>query len=141
MTQHSGDPPEPVPAETSGIPEKEELLALRRERDELVLERDRIQGELTAVRRRQAIQELAGKHGFSDPDYLDFLLTREKIAPEDDGVAGFMTGLQERSPKLFRIALHPGAPKPAPRTPAASERTDRNAELIRQLESAPDFSR
>ena len=48
-----------------------------------------------------------------------------------------MEDLKTRSPKLFRVDLQPGAPVPA----AQSQQDilpDRNTELMRRLENAPE---
>ena len=115
----------------------DELESLRRERDELCAERDRIRNELAALRRGAQVRELAGEHGFSDPEYLDYLLERHALEPDAPEAGEFMSELKNRSPKLFRVDLHPGAPVPAaPSAPAGLP--DRHAELIRQLENAPE---
>lgn len=135
----------PAPAGTA--PPEDALTALQRERDllaaerdQLTADRDRIQGELTAIRRSAKVRELAGQHGFTDPDYLDYLLEKRALAPDDGKTESFINELKNRSPKLFRIDLQPGAPVPA--IPAVPEfLPDRNAELIRQLENAPEPTR
>ena len=135
----------PAPAGTA--PPEDALTAVQRERDllaaerdQLTADRDRIQGELTAIRRSTKVRELAGQHGFTDPDYLDYLLEKRSLAPEDAETENFISDLKNRLPKLFRIDLQPGAPVPA--VPAAAEiLPDRNAELIRRLENAPEPTR
>ena len=135
------------PAAAGAAPPDDVLAALRQERDQLAVERDqltaerdRIQGELTAIRRSARVRTLAEQHGFTDPDYLDYLLDKRSIAPDDAGAGQFMDELKSRSPKLFRVELQPGAP-----VPAIQDRQeimpDRNAELMRRLENAPDSNR
>ena len=114
-----------------------ELEALRRERDELCAERDRIRDELAALRRGSQVRNLAETHGFADPEYLDYLLERRALEPDAPETGEFMSELKMRSPKLFRVELHPGAPVPAPQNPPAGP-PDRHAELIRRLENAPE---
>ncbi|MBO5688533.1 MAG: hypothetical protein J6S73_01290 [Lentisphaeria bacterium] len=135
----------PAPAGTA--PPDETLATLKQERDRLVserdqltAERDRIQGELTAIRRSSQVRELADRHGFTDPEYLDYLLEKRSLAPDDAGTGSFISDLKNRSPKLFRVDLQPGAPAPAAPA-AASGPPDRNAELIRRLENAPESTR
>ncbi len=117
--------------------ERDQLAA---ERDQLAAERDRIQGELTAIRRSTQVHALADQHGFTDPDYLDYLLDKRSIAPDDAGAGQFMDELKNRSPKLFRVDLQPGAPAPAVQE-HQEILPDRNAELMRRLENAPDSHR
>ena len=125
-------------AESPPAPEPvAELEALRRERDELCAERDRIQSELDALRRGTRVRSLAEEHGFADPEYLDFLLGRRELEPDAPETGEFMAELKARSPKLFRVDLRPGAPVPAPQNAPAGP-ADRHAELIRRLENAPE---
>ena len=132
------DPPDnqaPV-QETTGEPE---LETLRKERDSLAGERDRLQQELQQLRRNRAVQELASHCGFTDPEYLDYLLLRRSADPESPEAETLIRELQERSPKLFRVPLHPGAPTPPAGTATPPPGTDdRHAALIRQLENAPE---
>lgn len=114
-----------------------ELEALRRERDELCAERDRIRNELAALRRGSRVKSLAEEHGFADPEYLDYLLERRALEPDAPETGEFMAELKSRSPKLFRVDLRPGAPVPVPQSAPAGP-ADRHAELIRQLENAPE---
>ena len=51
-----------------------------------------------------------------------------------------MDELKNRTPKLFRVDLLPGAPSPAPQE-RQEIMPDRNAELIRRLENAPESNR
>ena len=126
-------------AESPPAPEHApELEALRRERDELCAERDRIRDELAALRRGTQVRTLAEAHGFADPEYLDYLLERRSLAPDAPEAEDFMSELKDRSPKLFRVELHPGAPVPAPQDAASAGPADRHAELIRRLENAPE---
>lgn len=126
------------PAQSGAAPPQDALETLRLERDQLAAERDSIRAELAGLRRSARIRELAEQHGFTDPDYLDYLLDKKAMAPDDADTASFMADLKNKSPKLFRISLQPGAPVPAA-PPAAQDRLpDRNAELIRRLENAPD---
>lgn len=125
-------------AESPPAPEPvAELEALRRERDELCAERDRIRNELDALRRGTRVRSLAAEHGFADPEYLDFLLDRRALEPDAPETEEFMAELKNRSPKLFRVELRPGAPVPAPQS-VPSGPGDRHEELIRQLENAPE---
>lgn len=142
MTMES---PPPAPAGTA--PPEDAFAALQQERDQLAAERDqltaerdRIQSELAAIRRSTRVRALAEEHGFTDPDYLDYLLDKRSLAPEDEQAGELIRSLKNSSPKLFRIDLQPGAPAPA--VPAAPEiMPDRNAELIRRLENAPESNR
>ena len=132
------------PAAAGTAPPEDAFAALRQERDllaaekeQLTAERDRIQGELSAIRRSNQVRSLAEQHGFTDPDYLDYLLDKRALAPEDAGTHSFMEDLKTRSPKLFRVDLQPGAPVPAAQS-QQDIRPDRNTELMRRLENAPE---
>ena len=58
---------------------------------------------------RQNVTELACKHNFTDPQYLEYLTARSGVALEDpDKVKEFMDALKETSPKLFKLELRPG---------------------------------
>ena len=134
------DPPE-TPQNAAPAGAEPELEILRKERDSLASERDRIQEELNRLRRSQAVRKLAEDCGFTDPDYLDYLLERRQADPAGPEAVKVISDLQNRSPKLFRVALHPGAPHPPPGTPQTAHfagTAGRHEELVRRLENAPD---
>ncbi|MFA6102385.1 MAG: hypothetical protein WCV67_10980 [Victivallaceae bacterium] len=86
-----------------------ELNRLRGSLQALSTERDSARQELDSMKFRQNVTELACKHNFTDPQYLEYLTARSGVALEDpDKVKEFMDALKETSPKLFKLELRPG---------------------------------
>ena len=86
-----------------------ELNRLRGSLQTLSTERDSARQELDSMKFRQNVTELACKHNFTDPQYLEYLTARSGVALEDpDKVKEFMDALKETSPKLFKLELRPG---------------------------------
>ena len=86
-----------------------ELNRLRGSLQTLSTERDSARQELDSMKFRQNVTELACKHNFTDPQYLEYLTARSGVALEDpDKVKEFMDTLKETSPKLFKLELRPG---------------------------------
>ena len=54
-----------------------------------------------------AVRKLAAEHKFLDPDYLKYLVGRDKIDPAKDGKT-FMEGLKKSAPKYFDAEVNPG---------------------------------
>ncbi len=113
----------PLPEPDSGAPappaEPDPRLA------ELIAERDAARQELEQLRLRHQARDLAREYRFADPEYLEYLCRREQPDLESEtGRTAFMETLRQRSPRLFRLQLEPGAPPalppasalPAPRT-------------------------
>lgn len=95
-----------------------ELSRLRENLKATGAERDAAQQELARVGFRRRVEHLAQEHGFSDPDYLEYLCGRERIDPElKEAVEPFLKNLRESSPRFFKLDLAPGAPAIPP--PAA----------------------
>jgi len=86
-----------------------ELNRLRGSLQTLSTERDSARQELDSMKFRQNVTELACRHNFTDPQYLEYLTARSGVALEDpDKVKEFMDTLKETSPKLFKLELRPG---------------------------------
>lgn len=114
-----------------------ELEKLRESLKNADAERDAAKQELARIGFRSRIDRIAQEHGFADADYLEYLYTRNHIDPEsEESVDSFMKSLRERSPRLFRIDLAPGAPEipPVPsRVPAAGYGSAGIASLLAEL--------
>jgi len=73
-------------------------------------ERDSANGELRRLKRQNCLNDLAGKHGFCDVEYLDFVLDKHNIELEDtEKVNEFMQQLRQNNPRNFVLPLQPGA--------------------------------
>lgn len=123
--------------------ESPELPALREQLQAAEQERDTARHELEELRFGYRVTELAGRCGFTDPEYLKYLFSRKGISPDQSEAAEtYLAELKEQSPKLFRLDLRPGAgplPAPAPGNGSAAG-THPADELARRLESAPEIT-
>ena len=108
--------------ENRQLPEQERF---RRELAEVTAERDNAAGELRQLKRRNAVAELARQHRFNDPDYLDYLLERRGIAPDDPrNTEDFLRKFRGEQPRFFDVELKSGAgsrPGVGSNTPLVSE--------------------
>lgn len=85
------------------------LSALQKQVNELTKERDEAKASLAKSERTSAIGKIAGKHNFSDPDYLDYLANSKEIDLNDESaVAGFMKELGNSRPELFKSSAKSG---------------------------------
>jgi len=99
-----------------------ELSRLRETLKAAGAERDAAKQELARIGFRRRIERIAQEHGFSDPDYLEYLCGRDRVDPESaEAVEPFLKNLRESSPRFFKLDLAPGAPE-LPPPPAKAER-------------------
>jgi len=120
-----------------------ELNRLRGNLQTLSTERDSARQELDSVKFRQNITELACKHNFSDPLYLEYLAAKNGIPLEDtEKVKGFMDSLKETSPKLFKLELRPGGGSNPDSGTGTSGFLSAKAEgdVTKMLQNAPEVS-
>jgi len=114
---------------------KSSCAALRQERDQAA-------GELAAMRKRQAVEKLAGQSNFADTDYLAFKLEQSGIAPDDAAAAQFIDGLKKECPRMFAVDIAPGSAAAGATAPGGEENssvfTAPTDELVRRLEFAPE---
>lgn len=60
--------------------------------------------ELNSMKRKASISDLAAKHNFTDPEFLDFKASSSKLDLVDEAkVKEFMDGLKTASPKMFKV--------------------------------------
>lgn len=86
-----------------------ELVKLQEQVADLTRERDEAKTNFEKSERTAKIATLAGKHNFSDPDYLDYLAASHNIDLNDEiAAAGFMKELGKNSPHLFKSTAKPG---------------------------------
>lgn len=127
--------------DADAVPEVE-LAGLREQARTAETERDAARRELGELRFTQQVRELAGRSGFTDPDYLGYLLGRKGLSPEAGAeTEAFIAELKGQCPKLFRLELKSGAgtlPPLAAAMPAAGFGSPAD-ELTRLLESAPEI--
>jgi len=106
-------------------------------------ERDNVAGELEKLRRHNAIKSLAAQYGFTDPEYLDFVLQKNQIAPDKSELAdSFMQEFRKSNPRYFALPVKPGSgsrPGNAPVHGAASAVSCRMDALEELLSSAPEI--
>lgn len=82
---------------------EKELVKLKQQVVDLTKDRDEARSSLAKSERTAKISALAAKHGFVDPDYLDFLSASKQIDLNDEGAAsGFVTELSKSRPELFK---------------------------------------
>lgn len=98
-----------------------ELAKLRETLKNVGAERDAAKQEIARIGFRSRVDRIAQEQGFSDADYLEYLCTQNHINPESaEAIDPFMKSLRERSPRLFRVDLTPGAPELPPVPPSVS---------------------
>ena len=94
-------------AEKAELNEKERLeldiAALSKERDELKISRDRLL-------RQQSVRELAGRTNFSDPEYLDYLASKDGVDLNDaDLCEKFIEKIRREKPHSFGASVKSGS--------------------------------
>jgi len=104
--------------ENKGLPEVEklkkemgkELEKLKKQLSDELTAKEAAAGELNSLKRKASISELAAKHNFTDPEFLDFKVSTAKLDLGDEAkVAEFMNSLKTASPKMFKVDGKPGA--------------------------------
>lgn len=117
---------------------EEKLADLRREKDSL-------QQELEALRRRQHMEKLCAQLHCTDPDYLEFRARQSRIDPGDEAaMREFAAELARHSPGCFTAPIAPGSSAGTPPASApASGGTegypcDRIGALAASIGEAPD---
>lgn len=117
-----------------------EIEQVRCELQQTAAERDQAAGELKQLKRDNMLKKLAENHGFSDLDYLDFILQKNNIDPADDAPCNdFMQKLKTTHPRYFISPVKSGSgsrPGNAP-MPVSSSRGRMEA-LEMMLTSAPE---
>jgi hypothetical protein len=97
-------------------------------------ERDSASKELGSLKFSSAVSKVAGKHKFSDPEYLGYLVQSKDLNLEDEeAVSAFMKELEGNSPNLFKSEVKPGGGTP-PATPPnqGGNKQDRVNELLKK---------
>lgn len=94
-------------AEREKLSEKEQLeLDIR----SVTLERDQLRESRDRLLRSQMVRELAGKHRFSDPDYLDYLAAKESVDLNDpEACSDFIERMRLAKPESFETTLKSGS--------------------------------
>jgi len=88
---------------------EKELAKLKQQNATLLSEKELAAGELNSMKRKASISELAAKHNFTDPEFLDFKASSSKLDLADEAkVKEFMDGLKTASPKMFKVDANPG---------------------------------
>lgn len=86
-----------------------ELSKLKQQNQTLISEKELTAGELATIKRKASISDLAAKHNFTDPEFLDFKASSSKLDLADEAkVKEFMDGLKTASPKMFKVDANPG---------------------------------
>ena len=86
-----------------------ELAKLQKQVDDLTKERDEARTNFEKSERTAKIAALAGKHNFSDANYLDFLTSSNEVDLNDEAAtSSFMKELGKSSPHLFKSSAKPG---------------------------------
>ena len=115
---------------------REELNALERaelenfdadslveEKNNLVLERDQLKSEQAGFKRGEQLRKIAERFNCSDPDYLDFLASKDNLDLENDkSVTDFIIRMQKNSPHCFYSTVKSGSGT----IPAAPETSEKN---------------
>ena len=120
--------------------QKPELDHLRNELATATAQRDNTAVELARLQRQNQLEAISGKYGFNDVEYLDFVLTKNNIAPDDkNGVSKFMQHYKNINPRYFTVPVKAGSgsrPGSAPSNTAASGGRMDILEIM--LSSAPE---
>ena len=96
-----------------GILTQETLSGTEQIRCELqstAAQRDHLHGELKLLQRNNQLQKLASGSGFNDVEFLDFLLQKHQIDPDDNtGATRFLQEFKAANPRYFSLPLKPGS--------------------------------
>lgn len=120
-----------------------EIDRVKQQLRDTAAERDNVAGELKHLRRQNAISSLAAQYGFTDPEYLDFMLQKHQIEPDKNDIANaFMLDLKKSNPRYFALPIKPGSgsrPGNAPVTGGSAMANCRMDALEELLSSAPEI--
>jgi len=98
-------------AENEKLSEMEKLQKendkLKKTNEGLEKERDDIKASKASQDFDLAVNELASKHKFNDPDYLKYLVGKDKVDLEKDGES-FIENLKKDMPKYFNAEVNKG---------------------------------
>jgi hypothetical protein len=84
-----------------------EVEKLQKENEKLKKENDDVKAAKTAQDFDLAVSKLASKHKFTDPEYLKYLVGKDKVDLEKDGES-FMDNLKKDKPKYFTAEVNKG---------------------------------
>lgn len=123
-----------------GLPEIEQV---KQQLLDTVSERDNVAGELRILRRNNSIAALAEQYGFTDKEYLDFVLHKNQIDPEQtDRAAQFMQQFKAEHPRCFALPVKAGSgsrPGAAPHTGIGNNSGSRMDALENMLNHAREI--
>ena len=89
---------------------EKQIAELTKQVQSLTTERDAAKSELAASARRARVAEIAQKYGFTNADYLSFLMQGAELKLDDDNaVTTYMGTLTKEQPELFRSTVKPGS--------------------------------
>lgn len=87
-----------------------QIAELTKQVQALTGERDAARSELEASVRRAKVAEIAQKYGFTNADYLGFLMQGAELKLDDDNaVTSYMGSLTKEQPEMFRSNAKPGS--------------------------------
>ena len=97
-------------AEKAKIQYEKEIAKLGTQVKTLTKERDEALSKFQKAERRAVIEKLSEKYGFTDSEYLDFLLSAKSIDLSDENTtSAFMQDLGKSSQHLFKSSAKPGS--------------------------------
>jgi hypothetical protein len=100
---------EPLDALERSELEKFDADSLIREKEDVSRERDQLKSEQHSFKRGQQLHNIARRFNCSDPDYLDFLATRQDLdLTDDNAVTAFVVAMQKNSPHCFYSSVRSG---------------------------------
>ena len=83
--------------------------SLIQEKENVTRERDQLKSEHISLKRGQQLRDIARRFNCSDPDFLDFLASRNGLDLENsDAVAAFVADMQKSSPHCFYSSVKSG---------------------------------
>ena len=88
---------------------EKELAKLKQQLAAELTAKETAANELNSMKRKASISDLAAKHNFTDPEFLDFKASSSKLDLADEAkVKEFMDGLKTASPKMFKVDANSG---------------------------------
>ena len=89
--------------------------SLVEEKNDLTRERDQLKSEQAGFKRGEQLRKIAEHFHCSDPDYLDFLASRNDLDLADEkAVRDFVSNMQKNSPHCFYSTVKSGGGTAAP---------------------------